>query len=301
MHVFCHGCGARCLLTEGRKGDPNTRHEMSWYCYGCWETFSTSESEESEAEEDTHTPAQPNDSKQNIPPPDSHRKLRVLALHCGASNANILRFQTAALRRWLGKDAEWLYPEGLEPWEPSSEPVHPSNHMAEYFAEPTETEKRLAQGSPFRTWFHLLPCQEGKNTAVDPESFERAVDWLSNYVIDHSPIDLIVSFGVVHQVLTAVEGFCQRVGMRTPWRLGLVFGSWSVINPWDVFKKRSQTPIYWVVSHVTEERRQGMQTATHSRLKSLAPQKSISNSSLQCRSIVGSVQQILLRGNILSL
>eukprot|EP00439_Symbiodinium_sp_Y106_P033057 s1341_g3.t4 len=49
---------------------------------------------------------------------EEKRKPRVLALHGAPSNSNIMKFQTAQLRKLAGEDFEWLFADGRCAWKP---------------------------------------------------------------------------------------------------------------------------------------------------------------------------------------
>ena len=45
------------------------------------------------------------------------RPLRILALHGAPGNSNLLKFQSAALRKMAGEDFLWSFPEGPCGWQ----------------------------------------------------------------------------------------------------------------------------------------------------------------------------------------
>eukprot|EP00913_Durusdinium_trenchii_P023999 g22538.t1 len=69
------------------------------------------------------------------------RKIKVLALHGGGSNANIMKYQVMPLRRALGDQAEWEFLNGGRSWKFNEG------------EEPPEVMKALAAGMPFYGWY----------------------------------------------------------------------------------------------------------------------------------------------------
>jgi len=158
--------------------------------------------------------------------PVQGRKVRILALHGGASNSNIMKFQTAQFRKVLGADDfEWLFPDGPEPWEPGLERLNPRcpDHGGElvFFQERPEFEKRLAKGQPFRSWFDIEAW--GDHYRANPESFKRAVEWLHKYIEEKSPIDAVVAFAQAAVVTCMVLEERRVSGSTYPWRLNMLF------------------------------------------------------------------------------
>ncbi|CAJ1370822.1 unnamed protein product [Effrenium voratum] len=164
--------------------------------------------------------------RSNGSPAPMNRKIRVLALHGGGSNANIMQFQVMPLRRILGDQAEWVFLNGGRTWK------------FDEGQQPPEIMKTLAAGMPFYGWYAVetkdktdRPYQE---KLFDPEvdftytEVEAGVDRVLAYIKDEGPVDVLVGFSqgcIVSHLMAAV---LRERGEAIPWRLSIFFNGMRV-------------------------------------------------------------------------
>jgi len=143
--------------------------------------------------------------------------LRVLALHGGYSNSNVLKFQVAQLRKSLGKDVEWLFPD-------ATVPKHPYGNVPEFdvFPEISAFEARLAQGKPLTSWW-TLTNPEGKLVLTDSVTMSASCTNLIHLVAREEPIDVAIGFSQGALLAVFVSLQMQREGRRVPWKLAVLF------------------------------------------------------------------------------
>eukprot|EP00929_Paragymnodinium_shiwhaense_P090760 TRINITY_DN5088_c0_g1_i13.p1 TRINITY_DN5088_c0_g1~~TRINITY_DN5088_c0_g1_i13.p1 ORF type:complete len:204 (-),score=44.04 TRINITY_DN5088_c0_g1_i13:1285-1815(-) len=79
----------------------------------------------------------------SVVPAPLGRKMRILGLHGGGSNTNIMQYQVAALKSALGKDAEWDFLNGGRAW------------TFDKGMEPPPVMSSLADGMPFCGWYGI--------------------------------------------------------------------------------------------------------------------------------------------------
>uniref|UniRef100_A0A7S4PUN8 Rhodanese domain-containing protein n=1 Tax=Alexandrium monilatum TaxID=311494 RepID=A0A7S4PUN8_9DINO len=157
------------------------------------------------------------------------RKTRILAVHGGASNANIMKFQTGPLRKILGSEAEWFFPESAEPWQSAAESIDPDLRrfvevdpaLAFYYAERSPFEVRLAQNKPFVQWFKIV--SDGTGPIAEPVTFERSIAWLTDYIAREGPFDVVVNFAQGSIVCNTVLSRLMQSGKGAPWKLSIAF------------------------------------------------------------------------------
>lgn len=160
------------------------------------------------------------------------RKVRVLALHGAPANSNVMRFQTAALRRQLGPDVEWIYPDALYETTPTEGLRHESKHYLG--SETSAFEERLSQGKPFVSWFRLVdaPATEDDDEP-DPEELmtsdqvmmHGSMKQLVELLDKEAPIDVLVAFSQGVLMGTFLANRLRVLGKPIPWRLALLFTS----------------------------------------------------------------------------
>lgn len=141
-----------------------------------------------------------------------------------------MKFQTGPLRKILGSEAEWLFPDGQEPWQSAADASDPEMSrlfrldpaLAVYYAERSPFEVRIAQGQPFVSWFKITVDDAGAPIA-EPDSFERAIAWLTDYVARESPIDVLISFAQGNMVCSTLAMRMMASGKEVPWKLSCAF------------------------------------------------------------------------------
>ncbi|CAE6935184.1 unnamed protein product [Symbiodinium sp. CCMP2592] len=158
---------------------------------------------------------------------EEKRKPRVLALHGAPSNSNIMKFQTAQLRKLAGEDFEWLFADGPCAWKPL-----PGSKLMN-LAERTPVEKAIAKDKPFVQWYsHPEPSPEetaaGKGQEMDfdgvqYENVDEGVRFLEEYVKANAPIDVVVAFSQSGTLVAILMDFLRKAEKPMPWQLTVLF------------------------------------------------------------------------------
>ncbi|CAE7510567.1 unnamed protein product [Symbiodinium natans] len=158
---------------------------------------------------------------------EAKRKPRVLALHGAPSNSNIMKFQTAQLRKLTGEDFEWIFLDGPCAWKPlpGSELLH--------LAERTSMEKAIAKDKPFVQWYsHPEPSPEeaaagkGRTMSFDDakyENVEEGVKFLDKYLEANAPIDIVVGFSQSGTLLAIYMDTLRKANRSMPWLFTVLF------------------------------------------------------------------------------
>lgn len=154
------------------------------------------------------------------------RKIRVLALHGGGSNVNIMKFQVQTLRRLLGDEAEWSFLNGGRPWKFSKG------------LEPTEMMEGLADGMPFYGWYGVVndgdlerPYNEklfDLKVNFTYEEVELGVDRVMQHIKQEGPFDILLGFSQGCIVAHLVAGTLRERGETPPWKLSVLFNGMCV-------------------------------------------------------------------------
>lgn len=160
---------------------------------------------------------------QRGPPRPLGRKLRVLALHGGGSNTNIMMYQVGPLKRLLGDKAEWDFLNGATTWE-----GEPANDMM----------KALAKGMPFHGWYRVENDDQSDRPYNDKlfdlsvkftyGHVEKAVDSVLEHIAQHGPFDVLLGFSQGCIVTTLITGMLREKGEEPSWRLNVLFNGMRV-------------------------------------------------------------------------
>eukprot|EP00933_Yihiella_yeosuensis_P053285 TRINITY_DN5149_c2_g1_i3.p1 TRINITY_DN5149_c2_g1~~TRINITY_DN5149_c2_g1_i3.p1 ORF type:complete len:303 (+),score=52.32 TRINITY_DN5149_c2_g1_i3:59-910(+) len=167
-------------------------------------------------------PSQPSPAAMvRLRPSPLGRKLRVLGLHGGGSNSNILQYQVMALKKALGDKAEWDFLNGGRDWKFNDG------------QEPPAIMKSLANGMPFYGWYGVVnqdtsdrPYQEKLfDISVDFEyqEVEEGVNRVMKYMKEKGPFDVLLGFSQGCIVSHLIAGLLHERGETIPWRLSLLF------------------------------------------------------------------------------
>jgi len=152
------------------------------------------------------------------------RNIRVLALHGGGSNSNVMKFQTQALQRTLGKeDVEWDFLDGDHVWK---------NQRTD------EMMKALAKGMPFRGWYDVvnddpsdrLTIEKLKDSSVKftYEKVETGVEKVMKYIEEKGPFDVLLGFSQGCVIIHLVVGTLKQRELSVPWRVSVLFNGMRV-------------------------------------------------------------------------
>lgn len=147
----------------------------------------------------------------------TRRKLRVLAVHGGYSNSNIMKFQLAQLRKTLGKDVDWLLPDAMIPQHPYA--AIPEHNL---FPEVSALEARLAQGKPLVSWY-VLRITDTQAVITEPDTWNLACASLLQFIEKEEPIDLAVGFSQGALMIIFIALRLKRAGSPVPWQLAVFF------------------------------------------------------------------------------
>lgn len=180
------------------------------------------------------------------------RKVRVLALHGAPANSNVMKFQTAPLRRLLGEDVEWVVPDAKYNFTPTDGAGTALDQR--FKQERTPFEERIGRGKPFVSWFKLLAARAApqhelvtSDVISDPESFEGSISQITEVLEQEGPIDVVVAFSQGVIVASNVAHRLRKVGKPIPWRLSLFF-SCTAPCPCDMFEPPLSVPTFFVTS-----------------------------------------------------
>jgi len=167
------------------------------------------------------------------------RKVRILALHGGGSNANIMQFQVQALRRMLGDKAEWSFLNGGRAWKWSKG------------LEPTETMQGLADGMPFYGWYGVVndgdPDRDYNEKLFDLsvtftyEEVEVGVDRVMRHIQDEGPFDVLLGFSQGCIVSHLIAATLRKKGEVVPWRVSVLFNGMRVRD--NRYRELFETPL----------------------------------------------------------
>eukprot|EP00439_Symbiodinium_sp_Y106_P047401 s881_g6.t1 len=166
-------------------------------------------------------------------PPIGSRKIRVLALHGGGSNTNIMQYQVMPLRRILGDQAEWDFLNGGRDW------TFNDGHGV------PDIMKALAAGMPFFGWYGVENDDKTTRTyeekLFDPsvtftyKEVDLGVDRVLQRIKEHGPVDVILGFSqgciVSHLIagLLRERGLLQKVALGVTGVLGIAVKSPAVV------------------------------------------------------------------------
>ncbi|CAE8613976.1 unnamed protein product, partial [Polarella glacialis] len=166
------------------------------------------------------SPSSPSSGPMLRPPPLG-RKLRVLALHGGGSNSNVMKYQVQALKKALGDKAEWDFMNGGRPWKWD-------NGM-----EPPAIMKSLAGDLSFFGWYGVetedvsdRPYQEKLFDVSVKFSYlevDAGVDRVMRHIKENGPFDVLLGFSQGCIVSHLIAALLRERGESIPWRLSLLF------------------------------------------------------------------------------
>ncbi|CAE7562671.1 unnamed protein product [Symbiodinium natans] len=152
------------------------------------------------------------DSLGLMPPRIGARKIRVLALHGGGSNTNIMEYQVMPLRRILGDQAEWDFLNGGRDWKFNDGHGVPS------------IMKTLAAGMPFFGWYGVENDDKTTRTyeekLFDPsvtftyKEVDTGVDRVLQRIKERGPVDVILGFSQGCIVSHLVAGLLRERGFK---------------------------------------------------------------------------------------
>jgi len=167
------------------------------------------------------------------------RKMRVLGLHGGGSNTNIMQYQVMPLRRMLGDKAEWDFLNGGRDWKFS-------NGLA-----PPDIMKSLAGDLPFKGWYGVVsddtsdrPYNEklfDLSVNFTYEEVETGVERVMKHITEHGPFDVVVGFSQGCIVSHLVAGLLREKGEAVPWRLSVFFNGMRVRD--NRYRKLFEKPL----------------------------------------------------------
>jgi len=165
------------------------------------------------------------------------RKIRVLALHGGGSNTNVMKFQTGQLRRVFGDHCdEWEFLNGGRFWETD---------------QTTDIMVAIAKDMPFYGWYGV----ESDDTSDRPYTeklldlsvnftyteVEKSVERVMEHIRSQGPFDVLVGFSQGCVVLHLVAGLLRERGEACPWKVSLLFNGMPVRDP--RFARLFETPL----------------------------------------------------------
>mmetsp|Transcript_14772 Transcript_14772/g.40807 ORF Transcript_14772/g.40807 Transcript_14772/m.40807 type:complete len:261 (-) Transcript_14772:135-917(-) len=172
-------------------------------------------------------------------PPPLGRKLRVLGLHGGGSNTNILGYQVMPLRRMLGDKAEWDFLNGGREW-------RFNNGM-----EPPAIMKSLADGMPFKGWYGVKNDDDSDRSYNEKlfdlsvtftyEEVEEGVERVMKYIQEHGPFDVLLGFSQGCIVSHLIAGILRERGEAVPWRISVLFNGMRVRD--NRYQKLFEVPL----------------------------------------------------------
>lgn len=172
-------------------------------------------------------------------PPIGARKIRVLALHGGGSNTNIMQYQVMPLRRILGDQAEWDFLNGGRDWKFNDGHGVP------------DIMKALAAGMPFFGWYGVENDDKTTRTyeekLFDPsvtftyKEVDLGVERVLQRIKEHGPVDVILGFSQGCIVSHLIAGLLRERGQEIPWRLSVLFNGMRVRD--RRYEKLFETPL----------------------------------------------------------
>jgi len=166
----------------------------------------------------------PTHAQAHLVPSANDRKFRILALHGGGANAEIMKFQTLGLQKLIGDKATWSFLDGGREWQSKTPP--------------SEMMLALANGQPLRGWYGVRddggderPFAEklfDDSVQFTYEEVDIAVDRLLAYMHEQGPFDVLVGFsqGCIMTHLMAAVLRDRREPI--PWRLSVQFSGMRV-------------------------------------------------------------------------
>jgi len=176
-------------------------------------------------------------------PPPLGRKIRVLGLHGGGANTNIMRVQTMKLKSTLGDVAEWDFLPGGTTWKT----IPPDDMM-----------KAIAKDEPFLGWYHVSNNDNSDRPYNDKlfdlsvefvySAVEEGVDRVLKYIETSGPVDVIVGFSQGCIVTHLIQGTLRAKSLQIPWRINVLFNGMRVRDSryHDLFKEKLPTPTVMV-------------------------------------------------------
>mmetsp|Transcript_115501 Transcript_115501/g.224687 ORF Transcript_115501/g.224687 Transcript_115501/m.224687 type:complete len:373 (-) Transcript_115501:167-1285(-) len=173
---------------------------------------------------DTELGAVPRPAQTQSVPSANGRKLRILALHGGGANSEIMKFQTLGLQKIVGDKATWDFLDGGREWRSKTPP--------------SEMMLSLANGKPLRGWYGVSddggderPFAEklfDESVQFHYEEVDDAVDRVLAHMHEQGPFDVLVGFSqgcIMTHLLAAV---LRDRGEPMPWRLSVQFSGMRV-------------------------------------------------------------------------
>jgi len=167
------------------------------------------------------------------------RKIRVLALHGGGSNANIIKYQVMPLRRALGDQAEWEFLNGGRSWKFNEG------------QKPPEIMQALAAGMPFYGWYAVEHTDQSdrpyQEKLFDPSveftysQVDVGIDRVLHQIKENGPVDILVGFSQGCIVSHLVAAILRQRGEEIPWRLSVLFNGMRVRD--RSFERLFETPL----------------------------------------------------------
>lgn len=166
-------------------------------------------------------------SEQLWPAPEEGRRIRILGLHGGGSNAHIMEYQTKQLRKILGDRAEFTFLNGCHPWTSAEKPK--------------QMLLTLANGTPFYNWCRVNSRDTSNHPQeerlLDPaldvnyEELAVAVEKVLGYIREYGPFDAILGCAEGSLVSHLLAGTLQARGEDIPWKVNIIFNGMPATDP----------------------------------------------------------------------
>merc|ERR1711871_5760 len=179
------------------------------------------------------------DQSPSSPSSTPTRKLRILALHGGGANINIMKFQTMQLQKLLKEHADWHFLNGRADWRMDV---------------PDEFMKSLARDMPFYGWYRAQNDDPSDRTflekAFDPSvkftyaEVDEGVDYVMKHIKEEGPYDVLLGFSQGCIIITLITALLMSRGEEPPWKLNLLFNGLPVRdNSYDhLFRDKLRHP-----------------------------------------------------------
>ena len=148
--------------------------------------------------------------------PETSKKLRILALHGANSNSAVMKFQVRFIKAAL-PDAEWLFMDAPLVWQSVAGADDP------IFREPSELEKTISKGEPFRCWYsHGNSCYN---------FVDEGVASLLGYIEERLPVHVLLSFSQGSNCISLALDRLRKSGKKAPWALTVMVCGGQIDDP----------------------------------------------------------------------
>lgn len=185
----------------------------------------------------------------NAPMPHSiGRRMRILALHGGGSNSNIMKATIANLQRLLGPKADWDFLDGSSEWtmevglkygDKDFLPADPSAGTDPIVL--GELELALSKGEPTRGWYTSQVSDSSERHWIEKvndadvdfnysKQAEASAEQVIRHLKDNGPYDVLLSFSNSSVVLHLVSAMLAD-DEEDAWRLSVMFSPFPMRDP----------------------------------------------------------------------